>query len=123
MHGLDGSAMWCTSNSKGHDSFDASDGPDDGILWLGNDRRFTTSKNFEAFREGLEDVAYLDRLRKELKRHSALGNAYPEYEKLDAKFTEQCKKPDQREIEAWRLATGRAINELVKNLQKEGKKK
>ena len=122
MHNLDGSAMWCTSNSKGYDSFDASDGPDDGILWMGNDRRFTTSKNFEAFREGLEDVAYLDRLRKELKRHSALGNAYPEYEKLDAKFTEQCKKPDQREIEDWRLAVGRAINALVKK-SSEGKKK
>ena len=114
MHGLDGSAMWCTSNSKGDDSFDSSDGPDDGILWLGNDRRFSSSKNFEAFREGLEDVAYLDMLRKELKRHSRVGLGYPEYEKLDAEFSAQCKKPEQAEIEAWRLAVGRAVDRLVK---------
>ena len=115
MHNLDGSAMWCTSNSKGHDSFDASDGPDDGILWLGNDRRFSSSKNFEAFREGLEDVAYLDMMRKELKRHRQAGLAYPQFEKLDSDFSAHCKKPDQLEIEAWRLSVGRAIDKLVKS--------
>lgn len=118
MHNLDGSAMWCSTNSKGNDSFDSSDGPDDGILWLGNDRRFTTSKNFEAFREGLEDVAYLDRLRKELKRHAASGRTYPEYDKLDADFSVHCKNPDQAAIEAWRLAVGRAVDRLVKDVKK-----
>ena len=35
-------------------------------------------------------------------------------EKLDAEFSAQCKKPEQAEIEAWRLAVGRAVDRLVK---------
>ena len=107
--GLDGSAMWCSSNSKGDDSFDPSDGPDDGILWFGSNRRFISSKNFEAFREGLEDVAYVDRLKKLLKRDSETA---AKYGSLVTDFETQTRKPDQAAIEAWRLAVGRAIDSI-----------
>ena len=114
--GLDGAAMWCSSNSKGDDSFDPSDGPDDGILWYGNDRRFVSSKNFEAFREGLEDVAYVDRLKKEVARVG--GDAAGKHGPLLDEFAAQCKAPDQAAIEKWRLAAGRAIDELLKGTGK-----
>ena len=114
--GLDGTAMWCSSNSKGDDSFDSSDGPDDGILWYGNDRRFVPSKNFEAFREGLEDVAYVDRLKKEIARVG--GDAAAKYGTLVDEFEAQCKTPDQAAILKWRLAVGRAIDELMKETAK-----
>ena len=107
--GMDGSAMWCSSNSKGDDSFDPSDGPDDGILWYGSNRRFISSKNFEAFREGLEDVAYVDRLKKLLKRDSETA---AKYGSLVTDFETQTRKPDQAAIEAWRLAVGRAIDSI-----------
>ena len=109
--GLDGSAMWCSTNSKGDDSFDSSDGPDDGILWLGNDRRFVSSKNFEAFREGLEDVAYVDRLKKELARSP---DAAAKHSSLVDDFERQTLKPDQAAIEAWRRAVGRAVDAIEK---------
>ena len=114
--GLDGTAMWCSNNSKGDDSFDPSDGPDDGILWYGNDRRFVPSKNFEAFREGLEDVAYVDRLKKEIARVG--GDAAAKYGTLVDEFEAQCKTPDQAAILKWRLAVGRAIDELMKETAK-----
>jgi hypothetical protein len=117
--GLDGTAMWCSSNSKGDDSFDPSDGPDDGILWYGNDRRFVSSKNFEAFREGLEDVAYMDALEKAIARaESAAADRRPpaavlaEAKKLLAEREAIVKSDDQTKLDAWRLAVGRAIDSL-----------
>ena len=114
MLGLDGAAMWQSGIRRGDDGYDVSDGSDDGVLWSGPNGRFVPSRNFEAFREGLEDVAYLDRLRKELKRYAATGRKYPEYERLDADFAEQTKNPDQKKIDGWRLAVGRAIESLIK---------
>lgn len=109
--GLDGTAMWTSGRRRGSDGFDISDGNDDGILWLGNDLRFTTSKNFEAYSQGLEDVAYVDRLKKELTCRA--GGRFPEYEKLVSDFSEQTKNPDQVAILRWRQAVGRAIQQLL----------
>ena len=66
--GLDGAAVWTSGGRKGDDGWDSEDGYDDGICWVGNDRKFVTTKRFEAFREGLEDVAYLDLLKKAIVR-------------------------------------------------------
>jgi hypothetical protein len=120
--GLDGSAMWCSSNSYGDDSFDPSDGSDDGILWYGNDRRFVSSKNFEAFREGLEDVAYMDALVKAVngrdvrssngRAGSPLPAAIARAQSLLDARADVMKSHDQKALDAWRLAAGRAIDAL-----------
>ena len=112
LRGLDGTAMWTSGRRRGADGFDASDGDDDGILWLGNGLRFTTSRNFEAYGQGLEDVAYVDLLKKELARREK--GAFPQYERLVSDYAAQTKKPDQTQINAWRLAVGRAIHALRK---------
>ena len=113
LRGLDGTAVWATGTRKGDDGFDASDGYDDGALWIGNDREYVTSRNFEAFREGLEDVAYLDRLCKELKRHVAAGRKHPEYEKLADEFAAHSKDPEPQKMDNWRLTAGRAVESLI----------
>ena len=61
--GLDGAAVWCSGTPNG-DPWDAKDGYDDGILKGGNAKTMVTTKRFEAFREGLEDVAYMALLEK-----------------------------------------------------------
>lgn len=109
--GLDGSAMWTSGRRRGNDAFDVSDGSDDGILWMGVDGRFISSKNFEAFREGLEDVAYVDRLKKEMAKRPALASSA--YSKLVTDFSAQTKSPEQKAIDVWRLEIGRAIDKLV----------
>lgn len=106
-------AMWTSGRRRGADGFDVLDGDDDGILWLGNNLRFTTSRNFEAYAQGLEDVAYVDRLKKELARRSK--GAFPDCEKLVDDYFAQTRKPDATEIDAWRLAVGRAIRRLGEN--------
>jgi len=65
--GLDGAAIWISASRGGSDGFDSQDGYDDGICWYGVDRRMVPTKRFEAFREGLEDVAYLHRLEEAVK--------------------------------------------------------
>ncbi len=106
-------AGWTVRRCGRADGFDASDGDDDGILWLGNGLRFTTSRNFEAYGQGLEDVAYVDLLKKELARREK--GAFPQYERLVSDYAAQTKKPDQTQIDAWRLSVGRAIHGLRKD--------
>jgi len=67
-----------------------------------------------AVREGLEDVAYMDRLQKELKRVGEQGKRFPEYEKLLEDREGIVKRSDQAEVDAWRLNTGRAIDRLTR---------
>ena len=62
MRGLDGAAMWTSGRRVGDDGWDSRDGYDDGILWAGIGKQMIPTKRFEAFREGLEDVAYMDLL-------------------------------------------------------------
>ena len=117
LRGLDGTAIWTSGVRKGDDGFDAADGYDDGALWAGNDHEYVLSRNFEAFREGLEDVAYLDRLCKELKRHAVAGKKYPEYDSLEAEFALLTKEPDPQKMDKWCQAAGRAVDRLAKDLK------
>ena len=111
---LDGAAVWMSGSRSGDDGFDSSDGYDDGALWMGNDRKMTTTKRFEAFREGLEDVAYVDRLKKEIARVKALGKDVSAAERLAAAPKGLMAKPSQEDVDVWRLAVGEEINRLVR---------
>ena len=101
--GLDGAAMWCASGRQGPDGFDSRDGYDDGILWEGFQRRHVPTKRFEAFREGLEDVAYLDRLRK-------LDD--PRAKQLVEEASAIAALPSQASVQSWRLRAGRLLDSL-----------
>lgn len=113
--GLDGAAMWCSGGREGDDGFDSSDGYDDGIMWVGNDRKFVTTKRFEAFREGLEDVAYMDRLKREIARLEASGKAVPRQARV---LLEACpgiiQSPSQKRVDWWRNAVGACIDRLTR---------
>ena len=109
--GLDGVAMWISGTRQGPDGFDSSDGYDDGICWYAGKEMIPT-KRFEAFREGLEDVAYMDRLEKELARVGAAK--YPQYQKLLDERAGIRLRLNQDEVDAWRLAVGEAIDKLTK---------
>ena len=61
-------------------------------------------------------MAYVDRLKKELAR--AGGEATAKHRPLIEEFAVHCKAPDQAAIEKWRLAVGRAIDELIKGTAK-----
>ncbi len=112
--GLDGAAVWCSGGRKGNDGWDSSDGYDDGVCWVGNDRKFCTTKRFEAFREGLEDVAYLDRLKKEVARVKAKGGDVGDAEVLLNEPKSLMATQSQAAVDAWRLAVGRAIDALTR---------
>ena len=101
MRGLDGFAFWTVLSPHGDDGWDSRDGYDDGLCWRGLDKKPVPTKMLEAVREGLEDVAYMDRLAKTdneearalLEQRAAL---------IAAK--------DQKQVDAWRLAAGRLID-------------
>ena len=105
MRGLDGAAMWTSGSRQGDDGWDSRDGYDDGILWCGYDKRMTSTKRFEAFREGLEDIAYMDLLAKADKSSEAKAL-------LDAR-EDIIKSRDQARVDAWRLDIGRTIDKLM----------
>ena len=113
MLGLDGFAFWVSTSPKGLDGWDSRDGYDDGIAWRGLDKRNVPTRGLEAVREGLEDVAYMDRLEKELAR--AGKGRFPEYEKLLADREAVVARADPAEVGKWRLSAGRAIDALVKS--------
>jgi len=72
-----------------------------------------TTKRFEAFREGLEDIAYMDALKKaqaELKVAGKTEDA--EATRLLAQCWDIQKSNDQQKVDAWRLAVGRVIDRL-----------
>ena len=105
MRGLDGAAMWTAGSRSGDDGWDSRDGYDDGILWAGVGKQMMPTKRFEAFREGLEDVAYMSLLEKAgTKEAKAL---------LDAR-EDVIKSHDQKTLDAWRLAAGRAVDGSMK---------
>ena len=112
LKGLDGVGIWISGTRGGEDGFDSEDGYDDGIAWVGTDMKFVTTKRFEAFREGLEDVAYMDRLKRELDRAAKAGRKHSECERLLAVREEIVKSLDQEKVDAWRKAVGEAIDAL-----------
>ena len=112
---LDGAAVWMSGARKGDDGFDSSDGYDDGALWVGNERKLTTTKRFEAFREGLEDVAYLDLLKVAILQAKAKGKDVKNAEELATRPDSLLKTPDQNAVDSWRFAVGREINRLSKS--------
>ena len=111
MRGLDGVAMWTFFSPQG-DGWDSKDGFDDGLTWRGIDRKHVPTKQLAAFREGLEDVAYMDILERALARAKDGGKAFPEYEKLLSDRKAVVESDDQGRLDAWRLAAGRAIDAL-----------
>ena len=113
MRDLEGFAFWTVFSPNGDDGWDSRDGFDEGLCWRGLDKKPTPTKMMEAVREGLEDVAYMDRLAKELARARAGGRASPQYEALLASREEIVKAGDQKRVDAWRLAVGRAIDDLA----------
>ena len=103
MLGLDGFAYWTVYSPKGDDGWDSRDGYDEGFCWRGLDKKPIPTKILEAVREGLEDVAYMDLLKRS-------GNAAAKL-LLDARG-EIIKANDQKVLDSWRLSAGRLIDEL-----------
>ena len=116
MMGLDGVGMFINISPKGDDGFDHGDGYDEGITLRGLDKIPNTTKRFEAFREGLEDVAYMDILKKELA--AAPKGKFPQFQKLLDSREQIMKNNKQNEVDAWRDAVGEAINTLRKPKKK-----
>lgn len=116
MRGLDGAALWTTGGRSGDDGWDSRDGYDDGILWCGNNKRQVPTKRFEAFREGLEDVAYMNLLEKAIcgaKGTSAQANLDKARSLLKARDN-VIKSHSQKLVDEWRLDAGRTIDVLQK---------
>ena len=123
MRGLEGFAFWTAYSPNGDDGWDSRDGYDEGLCWRGLDKKPIPTKMLEAVREGLEDVAYMDALEKALAHAEAEaeGSRYPpalldEAKSLLAERAEIVKANDQKKVDAWRLAVGRAIDSLVRHL-------
>ena len=111
MRGLDGVAIWCSGTRKGDDGWDSRDGYDDGILWYGPGKNATPTKRFEVFREGLEDVAYMDLLAKAITAKGKGAATAAAQSLLDAR-EDVIKAHDQKALDEWRLSAGRAIDAL-----------
>ena len=103
MLGLDGFAYWTVYSPKGDDGWDSRDGYDEGFCWRGLDKKPIPTKILEAVREGLEDVAYMDLLKRS-------GNAAAK-SLLDARI-DVIKANNQKVLDSWRLSAGRLIDEL-----------
>ena len=112
LQGLAGCALWTFYSPKG-DGWDSGDGMDEGICWRGLDTKPVPTKQFEAFREGLEDVAYMDALEKVLAEAKKGGESHPAQEALLADREHILKEGRQADVDAWRLAVGRAIDALA----------
>ena len=113
LMGLDGVAVWTFFGAK-NDGWDSRDGLDDGITWRGAKRTCVPTKQLAAFREGLEDVAYMDMLEKFLKDGKAKGGMRDECVRLLGEREAIIKSDNQARVDAWRLAVGRAIDALAK---------
>ena len=102
MMNLEGFAFWTSYSPKG-DGWDSRDGYDEGLCWRGVDKKPIPTKILEAVREGLEDVAYMDLLKRS---ENAAAKRL-----LDAR-DDVIKANDQKVLDSWRLAAGRLIDEL-----------
>lgn len=114
MNGYDGAALWISFTKQGDDGWDSRDGYDDGALWCGVGKSVVSTKRFEAWREGLEDVAYMDILAKAIAGAKAKGrNVLSAQALLDGRKT-ILRTKNQKAVDEWRLAAGRAIDGLVR---------
>ena len=124
---LEGMAYYTIFTPEGDDGWDSRDGIDEGLCWRGNDKKPVPTKRLEAVREGLEDVAYMDRLERELARVAATGKQFPEFTALLEERRDIIKAENQERVNSWRLAVGRAIDVLSRvqthNLTKKGNTK
>jgi hypothetical protein len=113
---LDGVAFW-TFNSNRGDGFDHRDGYDDGITLIDNNHKPIPTKQLEAVREGLEDVAYMDILKKALtkaEKHNPNKN-YSAYKKLLKEIPIQIMRDKSQDaLDNWRIQVGEAIEQLNK---------
>ena len=118
MRGFDGMAYWTIYSQAGYpplqeDCFSSENGLNEGVTWRGIDRRMIPTKQLENVREGLEDVAYMDRLAKELARVEKAGKSHPEFRALLDERRDVMKSNDRRRVDMWRLTAGRAIDVLA----------
>ena len=123
MRGLDGVGVWCSGGRSGSDGFDSRDGYDDGITWCGSNKNRIPTKRFEAFREGLEDIAYMDALEKAIAVAKKSGRNVSKAQALLDKRTSVMEKANYDVLDMWRLEVGRAINELSKASEKKNTSK
>ena len=111
LRGLDGVAMWTFCGWHG-DGWDSRDGFDNGITWRGLRRSCVPTKQLAAFREGLEDVAYMALLDIAVEEAKHVGKECAEAAKLLSVREEIVKSEDQKRIDAWRMAVGRELDRL-----------
>ena len=116
---LDGMAYYTIFTPEGDDGWDSRDGIDEGLCWRGNDKKPVPTKRLEAVREGLEDVAYMDALEKELARVEAKpSDKRPPaalLEKARSLLSERgeiVKAREQKQVDSWRHSVGRTIDRL-----------
>ena len=115
MRGLDGVAMWTSGTRHGSDGFDTRDGYDDGIAWVDSTKKYVPTKRFQAFREGLEDIAYMDALAKEIDKAKGLKRDVSKAQALLDRRAEVMQKADYGVLDEWRLEAGRTIHELIRS--------
>jgi hypothetical protein len=70
------------------------------------------TRRFEAWRDGLEDVAYMDLLQKAVAEAKAKGKTSAEAQALLDARKDVMSRKDQKTLDAWRLEAGRAIDRL-----------
>ena len=114
MRNLTGLAIWISGMGGEGDPLDFDEKYNDGVTFRGPERKPIKTKQLEAIREGLEDVAYMDILKKQLERVGKKGQKYPQFEKLLNQRKSLVEKASVKEVEAWRLEVGQAIDFLTK---------
>ena len=108
-------AVWTSLHTHGEDGLDHRDGYDDGATLMDSNLKPIPTKRFEALSKGLEDVAYMFELKKQLERlEGKLDKA--EYQKyldlITVKISEIVKAASQELVDEWRDAVGTAIDKL-----------
>ena len=114
MRNLTGLAIWISGMGGEGDPLDFDEKYNDGVTFRGPERKPIKTKQLEAIREGLEDVAYMDILKKQLERVGKKGQKYPQFEKLLNQRKSLVEKASVKEVESWRLEVGQAIDFLTK---------
>lgn len=114
--GLDGVAMWAAMSARG-DGWDHGDGYDEGILYRGLNRAPVPTKRLEAIREGLEDVAYMHRLKEAIaaaEKTDPNADLSAEKKLIETMPLQIQADPQTASILAWRKEAAAAITRLIK---------